>query len=388
MRTLYFPNIYRHNEYRLNEMNTEINYAQKNMTGEIYKTFRVGVTFRLIEQMLYYDRIYIDLLDIPDLLNVLDYLDMDFLVEAAEKGYFSFVNGYDTTIGVSKKNLFGVLSYGMGEYGKVKNVEELREFVFFRYTFKRNIDNILKHLMKNSIEYDKKDYVDVVNSLDKDIRNTSIRENMGIKSIDGTKILTADIPTVNALGLIYKSVKTVDDLRINTLYADDILMDIYEARFKTHFSSDAFKFNQLLKMFKLPDIELLLLYQKMSVEDVLKLKSSKDFGILYESVIKDSEDDREILSALIKATNNKISKTDYVFKILNFMTSTVAGILNPLAGVGAAITGEVISIFKDGRNHPTVALEKIADIIKAEGINVDDIPNIVSTRMKKQYFLK
>ena len=280
MKTLYFPNIYRLDEHRSNEMNTDLDYAQKNLSGEIYKTFRVGVTFRLLEQLLYYDRIYVDLIDLPDLINVLEYLDKDFLIEILEKGYISFINRYDVTIGVSKKKekIFGVLSYGIGEYGKVKNVDELREFVFYRYKFKSNIDNVLKHLMENSIEYNKKDYVDVVKSLDKDIKDISIRESMGLRSIDGTKILTRDIPTINGLGHIYKSLKTVDDLRFDCLYADDILLDIFEARFQTHYSNDAFKFNQLLKAYNIPDIELLLYFQKMKVEELLAIKQTKDFG--------------------------------------------------------------------------------------------------------------
>lgn len=388
MRTLYFPEIYRLNEHRSNEMITDIDYAQKGLSGEAYEAFRVGITCRLVEQMLYYDRIYVDLIDLPDLLNVLEYLDKDFLSEVAEKGYISFVNGYDTTIGVAKKNLFGVLSYGRSEYKKVNTIDELREFVFFRYKFKSNIDNVLKHLFDNCIDYDKKDYVDVVKMLDKDIKNKELRESMGIKSVDGTKILTADIPTINALGHIYKSLKTVDDLKIHSLYTDDILLDIYEARYQLHYSNDAFKFNQLLKTYNLPDVELLLFYQKMNVENVLEIKKSKDFKMLYEGVIKGTEDDREILNELIKATNNRLRKTDYIFKIFNLLTSTVAGLFNPFAGIGAAFGGEIISIFKDGRNQPTLTLEKVSEFIRGRSIDIDNVPTIVSTRMKKLYIIK
>ncbi len=388
MKTMYFPSIYRLDEYRANEMNTKIDYAQKGMSGEVYKTFRVGVTCRLVEQMLYYDRIYVDLIDLPDLLNVLEYLDKDFLTEVAQKGYISFVNGYDTTIGVARKKLFGVLSYGNSEYGKVNNLDELKEFVFYRYKFNSDIDNVLKHIFDNSIEYDKKDYVDVVKTLDNDIKNASVRQSLGIKSVDGTRILSADIPTINAMGHIHKSMKTIDDLGIGTLYTDDVLLDIYEARFQAHYSNEAYKFNQLLKTYNLPDIELLLFFQKMNVGDVLELKKSKDFTKLYETVIEGTEDDRAILNELMRATNNRIKKTDYIFKFFNLLTSTVAGLVNPFAGIGVALGGEVISIFKDGRDHPTLVLEKVSELIRSKSIDIDNMPNVVSSRMKKHYILK
>ena len=110
--------------------------------------------------------------------------------------------------------------------------------------------------------------------------------------------------------------------------------------------------------------------------------------MLYESIINGTEDDREILNALMNATNNRIRKTDYLFKILNLMTSTVVGLLNPFVGIGAALGGEAICIFRDGKNHPTLALEKISKLIKERSGDINNMPTIVSTKMKKHYILK
>ncbi len=390
MKSIYIPNLYRADEYRKNEPDTRIAYYQKNMQGEVYKAFQVGITYRLLEQLLYFDRIYIDLIDVPAFLNILNWMDSSICKMIIERGYVSFINSHDISIGVSYNHskYFGGLAAGKGPHGPVNSADELREFIFLIYNYDKNIDDIIKFLYSNKIDYFGEDFKEIIKCVDADIKNDEIRNKLNLKSASGTTILKKEVPIINALSYATKNIIVSKKIKVENLYMEDIILDIMEARYNQHFSNESVKFNQLLKNFTLPDIELLLFYGKLSLEDLFLLKESKDFNFIKNKILSESLDDREILNSFLDAANKRIQQKDLVFKTISIAISTLVGLLNPLLGLGATSISEVISSIKSNSGHPTLSLSNVATYIKENSKDYNDLPTVLTSRMKKQYIVK
>lgn len=386
---IYFPNIYRKDNYRSsNDINIKIPYYQQfsiEDDNEIQLLMYVR-TRKLIEQLLLYDKVYVDLSELPAVISCLSDIDESATSEII-KSHISYVNSYDFSFGCiqNEGRYFSHLGCGVGKTDLIYDENKMKEHLYKNFKYRPHLDSELKTIIENSIKYDKDYSKELVHAIAKDIEDKFIKEKLKIDSPSATCILKKDIPYINAFCEANRGLYIATEIGICNVYLDDIIRDIICTKVdKIQAVIKAVDFNKLLKMYEVPDIELMLLYGYLTLEDILLIKESSDFKTFQKWFFSPEANDKDIVKAYIN-TIKKRTKEPIIVKSIMLFLSTVLGLINPILGLGvSSIDAFILDKIKYSKDIEE-SFENIIEKLTSEVNEHNKIPNIVTEEYRKFY---
>lgn len=344
-------------------------------------------TMKIIENIFLFDKLYVDLFEMPVIVDNMCQMDEDITAELFKKGTISYIDSQEVMVGCTQNQYFSNLSYSSGKQNLINETSELEKMLFSHFKFRNQMSKVLKNTIDNSLYY-RYDYgKDLLKKIGKDIDSGIIQKGLNIKSETHKTILNKDVPIINAYGEASRGLYLADKLNIDNVFLDDIIRDAISSKVDyLDANRKVINMNKIFKIFELPDIELMLLYGHITVEDILYIRDLPDFKVFKEWLNTNSDYDKDI----IKAYRNEIkkrSKNDIIPKPFRFIISNAIGCYSTLLGIGAsAIDTFLLDKFikyKDLDN----SIEIITNELKCRSKNNIQLQNVITDEYRKYYSL-
>lgn len=303
MREIYLPNLYRCGHYRATEKikSTIPYFDQFDIENENeLQIFMHMRAMTILENILMFDKVYVDLMDLPIIIDSLYNFDKEITKEIIKKGYISFINIDDILICCSKENYFYKLVATKSPVKQIKTKPQLKNILSHTFQEKNELDDVLDILLANSKKIkDNKFFKDIIHTLDTDLKHkVGYLKELGITSSSGTVILEKDVPFINTLLEYRKNVLISKLLNIDNLYMEDVVEMIRKKMGDRYLSHDN-QINELFRIEQIPDIKLMLFTGNLKLEDIFYLKHNKEFKKFNEWVFLNQENDNGIVEAYL-----------------------------------------------------------------------------------------
>lgn len=388
MNSIYFPNIYRANSLtKSTGMITDISYYQKfsvDNDDDLRLLMHIR-TNKLIELLFMYDRVYVDRFELPVVLDQLASKDVDLTTEILKQGRLSIIDSNGIVTGCSKNKYFYSLSYGIRHNNLLSDVETIREEAFSKFKYRPSIDDVLIHIYKNAIKIENDYGKKLLKRIDTDLKSNTLRSKLDVTSKTSSQILKQDIPTINAyseaIGKIYLS----EMIDTKNIYIDDIIREVISDKVENlNAIKNVIDLNKLIKVYTIPDIDIMLIYDMISMNDLFKIKFSKEFNAFQNLVFNHSELDDDIVRAYINLLKKK-SIGGFGFKSMRFLISQLSGFVNIFLGMGVSIADAfILDNVLDQYSNATKVEKTLLSLDEKYSKNIK-IPNIVSEEYRRFY---
>ena len=127
MNEIYIPNVFRYENIRTNNYEEVVSnipyFIDFDLNDE--KQFSAMKNFELaniIENILLFDRVYVDPIILPILIDLMYEQDYKGTIKLIKKGYISFIDYQDMSVSASKSNDGFAISLGLGKQYNLKNI--------------------------------------------------------------------------------------------------------------------------------------------------------------------------------------------------------------------------------------------------------------------------
>ncbi len=385
---IYMPNIFRVNNYRESTgAEVRIPYYQEFTSDDELKLMMYVKTMKIIENIFLFDKLYVDLFEMPVIVDNMCQMDEDITAELFKKGTISYIDSQEVIVGCTPKQYFSNLSYSSGKLKLINETSELEEMLFSHFKFRSQMTKVLKNTIDNSLYY-RYDYgKDLLKKIGKDIDSGIIQKGLNIKTETHKNILNKDVPIINAYGEASRGLYLADKLNIDNVFLDDIIRDAISSKVDyLDANRKVINMNKIFKFFELPDIELMLLYGHITVEDILYIRDLPDFKVFKEWLNTNSDYDKDI----IKAYRNEIkkrSKNDIIPKLFRFIIPNAIGCYSTLLGIGASAIDTFLLDKFIKYNDLDNSIETITNELKCRSKNNIQLPNVITDEYRKYYSL-
>lgn len=376
MNSIFMNNIFRCNNY-IKTNNTTLSSIPyfldfKENDKDFQALIKYGIS-NIIENILIFDRIYIDIYELPIILSNLYLNNKSALKKIINNGWISTIIMNDFTISTVKTQKgFTIAGCGRKQIN-IKNYKDLEEFVN-SFSKKTYIDINYQKLYNNSLHLNINTIIkESVENINKKIINGEYIE-FGIGSTGKYQITEKNKGLYDSICQFELDNYIAKILNIKNIWCDDFLYLIYSK--KMYNKNNKEKFNKILDLKKIPNISLMLCTDLLTVNDIIKIKEKKCFKnfISWINNIDENNIEKEFISLLEK--DSLYNKTP--LKQIRILVTNGIGMLSPCAG----ITSSFIDMhFSDKlTNNDT----KIIDKIKSKSRKKLDKENLYKVEFKKE----
>lgn len=381
---IYIPNILRRENIRkLNPSDQEsitdipyiLNFNMKDDTHlNVMMNFQLAT---LLENIMIFDKVYLDIMDFPVIVDMLYKIDKDITIQLLKNGNLSFINMNEIIIATHKinNNRYSLAFMSTGNSLYIDNIQKLKEILFKSFTYKKEIIPYLKIILDNSkyIDFDYKSIGKMLVDLTNEELKAATYLPLGIN--ENYVINKQNKGVFDAICQVIRDETIASIFKINTVYHDDILREISQIRFKKyhHYVNDDFE--KLMYLNDIPDIRLLYLDGFLSLADIIKLKNSNEFKVLQKWIFT-HQGSVDVIKDFYLLTK-KQSKLDSIpVKTIRFLATTLAGVINPIVGTGASIV-DTFGIDKFKGLTPNMFFDKLSKNIKKSKTNKSEKKEII-----------
>lgn len=176
------PNIFRVNNYRESTgAKVRISYYQEFTSDDELKLMMYVKTMKIIENIFLFDKLYVDLFEMPVIVDSMCQMDEDITAELFKKGTISYIDSQEVIVGCTQKQYFSNLSYSSGKLNLINESSELEEMLFSHFKFRNQMSKVLKSTIDNSLYY-RYDYGrDLLKKIGKDIDSGIIQKGLKLR---------------------------------------------------------------------------------------------------------------------------------------------------------------------------------------------------------------
>lgn len=355
MKEIYIPNLFRYeNLMEISSGNSlsEIPYfIDFNMNDK--KQFSAFVQYeiaKVMENILLFDRVYVDSIVFPLIVDILYKEDENATIDLLKKGYLSFLNigeFYISTIENSDGKYS--IAYSKGRSLPFKSNDVFKNYILsYGDKKKKNLKRHLKTILSNSktleIELDKygKETVHIVDS---ELKNGVYKE-LGIGLNGNYGITKSNKGVFDAICQVVKSDTICSILGINNIYYHDSLLEISKARVKEYKLINK-NFNDILELEEIPNICTLYLEGNLNISDIISLKSTREIKSFNNWLTDSNNGDKDTVIKNYYQATKKQSKLDTIpVKGVRYLATEAAGLIPVVGTVVGAIDSFVLDEFK------------------------------------------
>ena len=343
MNEIYIPNVFRYENIRTNNYEEVVSnipyFIDFDLNDE--KQFSAMKNFELaniIENILLFDRVYVDPIILPILIDLMYEQDYKGTIKLIKKGYISFIDYQDMSVSASKSNDGFAISLGLGKQYNLKNIKNLESFILGYGVKKDKLRPYISRIYENkkTIDLDAKDLgKEIVNKIDLEIKSGMYRK-IGI-GVNGNYAIDKNNKGIfDTICQVVKAEKLASVCCINSINYNDIVLEISKIRLDVY-NREFENFKQLISFNDIPDIASLYLQGNLSISDVVELKSSSEFKAFKKWFNSSGKADKDKVIKDYYAATKKKSKLDSIpAKVIRMITTTVASV-EPVLGTIATI---------------------------------------------------
>lgn len=372
---IYIPNLLRSENIRKINSNdeesiTDIPYflnfnLQDDLHLNAMMNFQLGT---LLENIMLFDKVYLDILDFPVVVDMLYKLDKDITIQLLKSGNLSFINMNEIIIASHKMrdNKYSLAFMSTGNNLYIDNIQKLELVLFKNFKYKSDLIPYFKAILNNAkdIHFDSKS----IGKMLVDLTNEELKSDAYISfGINHNYVINKQNKGIfDAICQVVRDETIASIFKINTVYHDDILREISQIRFKKyhHYINDDFE--KLMYLNDIPDIRLLYLNGNLSLKDIMKLKNSNEFKVLKEWIFT-NQGKADVVKDFYLLTQRQSKLDSIPVKTIRLLATTLAGVINPIVGTGASIIDTFgIDIFKG--LTPNMFFDKLSRNIKKNNL--------------------
>lgn len=343
MNEIYIPNVFRYENIRKNNYEEVVSnipyFIDFDLNDE--KQFSAMKNFELaniIENILLFDRVYVDSIILPILIDLMYEQDYKGTIKLIKKGYISFIDCQDMSVSASKSNDGFAISLGLGKQYNLKNIKDLESFILGYGVKKDKLRPYISRIYENkkTIDLDAKDLgKEIVNKIDFEIKSGMYRK-IGI-GVNGNYAIDKNNKGIfDTICQVVKAEKLASICCINSINYNDIVLEISKIRSDVD-NREFENFKQLISFNDIPDIASLYLQGNLSISDVVALKSSSEFKAFKKWFNNSGKADKDKVIKDYHAATKKKSKLDSIpAKVIRMITTTAASV-EPVLGTIATI---------------------------------------------------
>ncbi|WP_346879909.1 hypothetical protein [Clostridium sp. UBA3061] len=339
MREIYIPNIFRtanirvvEGEQKLSEIPYVLDFnLEDDQQCQAMLQFQLAT---LIENILLFDRVYLDIINFPVAIDMLYKIDPKNTEKMIKRGYISFLNCDEVVISTVKKSDGNfVIAFSGNKAIKINCVNDFEQILFGDFCYKKEIYKYLENMLLISKTYTGNIFEigkQIVHMVDDEIKaKTYSKIGIGINGNYGITSKNKGIFDTICQVIRDETIAKVFD--IDTIYHDDIVRNIAEMRVNRYYSTND-GFHKLIYVNDIPDIHKLFLEGNLTIEDIIKLKETRKYKSFQNWFFNRNNNDDIVKSFITEITRK--SKLDSIpVKAVRFMSTTVIGAVNPVAGV-------------------------------------------------------
>ena len=394
LKDIYLPNLLRIENYK--DMNTSIDatipyFMDFNLDDN--NEFRALITYQLsniLEKIVLFDRIYLDLIELPIFIKELALLDLSATKYILDKGLLSYIDIKDIRISTMSKRRNNDNNYTTNQdrytlvaYGRLNATPLiLSEFESYINSFitDKNIYEELKPFLKKIFDSRKKinskiDEEKMVNELHKTLKLGTFSK-IGIGQNNYYFITDKNKNIYNLICRFFRDNYITKKFGIYTYYFDDTIEALSILINNKKFIYDE-EFFSISDINKLPDLRLMILSGDLDIKDIVKIIKSKhisNFRKWFFNLVDNGEEIEKEFVALLKKEN------PIPVKLIRFIIPNIAGFI-PAYGSIAGIALDTLDTFlaeKLLQNSTCKFIDNYANIITKKEYNN-------KTQLKKIY---
>ena len=400
MKDIYLPNLLRVENYGLNtQFDSSIPYFL-NFNLNNNAEFRALVAYQIsniLEKVVLFDCVYIDLLELPLIINELIHLDLASAKVIFNKGLISYIDMRDLRLSTmispfqQTKNRVEIKDkYTIGAYGHdVGLPSSLNEFEEYIHTFinDSNLYNEIKPSLNYIYEKRKKlskqiDVKDMVESLNVLLKSGSFSK-IGIGCNNYYFITDKNKNIFNLICRFYRDNYVTKMADVYTYYFDDTIESLSIILNNEKFIYDE-EFFKLSDINKLPDLRSMILSNDLDIHDVSRIIKNKNISKFrdwfFNSVDNGSDIEKEFVSLLKIHENVPI-------KIIRYIIPNLSGFIPIVGGfVGIALdTLDTFLVDKLMENSVSSFMDSYSNIvIDKKGVDKDNKADFVAIPIKEK----
>lgn len=271
MNEIYIPNVFRYDNIRKNNYEEVVSnipyFIDFDLNDE--KQFSAMKNFELaniIENILLFDRVYVDSIILPILIDLMYEQDYKGTIKLIKKGYISFIDCQDMSVSASKSNDGFAISLGLGKQYNLKNIKDLESFILGYGVKKDKLRPYISRIYENkkTIDLDAKDLgKEIVNKIDFEIKSGMYRK-IGI-GVNGNYAIDKNNKGIfDTICQVVKAEKLASICCINSINYNDIVLEISKIRSDVD-NREFENFKQLISFNDIPDIASLYLQGNLKI---------------------------------------------------------------------------------------------------------------------------
>lgn len=350
MKDIYMPNLLRIENYKLDDVPDGIElpyFLDFNLEND--DDFNALITYQIaniLEKTIIFERVYLDKIELPLFISCMAKKDLKATIKILNSGLISYIDIKDLRIAPLKFKLnskgFVLTAYGHNIKSQ-KNIDEFVEFVTSFIKDKEIIKSITPSLkiVYNSRKTPSEEInvEKMVKDLDKLIKKGTFSK-LGIGKNNHYFITNNNRNIYNLIGRFYRDNYISEKLGIYTYYFDDIIEALSIILNEKEFIYEK-EFFAVSNINKLPDLKLMILEEKLSLDDIAKIIKNKNISNFRNWFFNSIETGDEIVKDFIEML--KI-KEPIPLKIIRFLVPNISGFI-PVYGTGISIGLDVIDTF-------------------------------------------
>lgn len=396
MKDIYLPNLLRVENYRIDNLpiDATIPYFM-DFNLENNEEFRALISYQIsniLEKIVLFDKIYLDLIELPVFLKELASLDLNATKYILKRKLFSYIDIKDIRISTmdrykknidsndSEKDKYTLVAYGRSNF-LPSTLAELEKYIH-SYIKDESLFNELKPFLKFVFDSRKKldceiDAKKMVDELDKILKSGTFSK-IGI-GLNNYYFITAKNKNIfNLICRFFRDDYITKKAEIYTYYFDDTIEALSIITNNKKFIYDE-EFFSISNINKLPDLRLMILNGNLDINDVVKIIKNKSISNFRKWFFNAVDNGEEIEKEFISLLKNKES---IPLKIFRFIIPNIAGFI-PAYGSSIGITLDALDTFlvdKLLQNSTCKFIDKYANVVdKKELIDKQD------EKLKKVY---
>lgn len=360
MKDIYLPNLLRVENYKgINNLKSEIPYfLDFNLDSD--KEFKVLVSYQLsniLEKVVIFDRVYLDLIELPFFINELAKTDLNSTQYLLEKGLLSYIDIKDLRITTKEdnkevytKNTLKICKYYLVSYGyQISVPKTLDEFEKYINSFIKD-ENIIKKIkpyLSNVFDSRKKtkciiNEKKIVQELDKSLRLGTFSK-LGIGGNNFYFITKNNRSIYNLICRFFRDNYISEKIGVYTYYFDDTIEEISNLVNNKSFIFDK-EFFSISDINKIPDLRVMLMSGDISIKDIIKIIKSKNIINFRKWFFNTIDSGKEVEKEFVSLLKNKES---IPIKMARFLIPNIIGSV-PIYGTFIGITlGALDTFFVD-----------------------------------------
>ena len=378
MRDIYMPNCFRISNMRRFENGNSVSeipyFLNFNFNDDTHLKLLINLAIsNVIENILLFDRVYIDIFELPIVLKELYQSDKNGTIDLIKKGYIASINLGELIVSSNKINDKYTLAASIGKFEKAKSLTEFEDFIISYDKVLEEIRPYLSNIYNNSKNTKNKNLdikkigIKIVNKVDKELKEGKY-QCIGIGGENFYLIENENKGIFDAICQLTRDEYIRTSFNIEKIYYNDLLLKISGIINEEGNLNE--NFGKILKFNDIPDISKMYLEGKIDISNILELKKKKVFKI-FQSWIFDVN--RDLSCDIIKEYHKAVVAESKLESIPVKVLTTIIGFI-PYVGNLVGI-GELILEESNRRKRPDKFIKKLStkinniketDLVKVE----------------------